>query len=71
MEEVEVDKGYPMIRNGEWVNVFFWYQLTRVVPDQRPLSSCVCSTNDNSGLDLFPLADEQRVLGLGERVSRG
>jgi len=21
---------------------FFWYQPTRVVPDQRPLNGCVC-----------------------------
>jgi len=38
----EVDKGCPMIRMGEWVNVFFWYRLTRVVPDKRPLNGCVC-----------------------------
>jgi len=25
----------------EWVS-FFWYQPTRVVPDQRPLNGCVC-----------------------------
>ena len=26
-----------------WVcECFFWYQLTRVVPDKRPLNSCVC-----------------------------
>jgi len=37
----EVDKGCPMIRMGEWVS-FFWYRLTRVVPDQRPLNGCVC-----------------------------
>ena len=31
----------------EWVNVFFWYRLTRVVPDKiqravKPLCECVC-----------------------------
>ena len=26
----------------EWVNVFFWYQPTWVVPDKRPLNGCVC-----------------------------
>ena len=26
----------------EWVNVFFWYRPTRVVPDKRPLNGCVC-----------------------------
>ena len=27
----------------EWVNVFFWYQVTRVVLDKVPLNGlCVC-----------------------------
>jgi len=26
----------------EWVNVFFWYRPTRVVPDQRPLNGRCC-----------------------------
>ena len=26
-----------------WVNVFFWYQLTRVVPDKGELNGCVCA----------------------------
>jgi len=30
----EADKGWLMIRIDEWVNVFFWYGLTRVVPDK-------------------------------------
>ena len=37
----EVDKGCPMIRMGV-SGCFFWYRLTRVVPDQRPLNGCVC-----------------------------
>ena len=35
------DKGCPMIRTGV-SGCFFWYRPTRVVPDQRPLNSCVC-----------------------------
>jgi len=34
MEDAE--KYWMMIRIGEWVNVFFWYRLTGVVPDKRP-----------------------------------
>ena len=29
----------------EWVNGFFWYQLTQVVPDTVPLRGCVCVCN--------------------------
>ena len=34
------------VRWSRWVWVgecFFWYQSTRVVPDQRPLNGCVCA----------------------------
>jgi len=38
----EVDKGCLMIRMV-WVSeCFFWYWSTWVVPDKRPLKSCVC-----------------------------
>jgi len=37
----EVDKGCPLIRMGV-SGCFFWYQPTRVVPDQGPLKTVVC-----------------------------
>ena len=47
----------------EWVNVFFWYRPTRVVPDQRPLNGrCCCCKRllysggvDQCGVNSLPL----------------
>jgi len=45
MEHSKWRKFIKDVRWSGWVWVgecFFWYRPTRVVPDQRPLNSCVC-----------------------------
>jgi len=51
----------------EWVNVFFWYRLTRVVPDKRPLNGCVCGLtyllHKSKMGRKFPRRDEYLTIG--------
>jgi len=44
----------------EWVS-FFWYQPTRVVPDQLPLNGCVCACVVHTHTFNGPLSGTTRV----------